>query len=139
MFVSVVGLSDRWRCVCVLQVSELTMMYNDESPLENLHARTTFECLKEPGCNVLENLEKNQWHDARRIVCHSILHTDMSKHPDTVAMLKSRKVSTEAIRCLLVMSTPSLERLPVTTGLLTERGCRPGGHVQRCAACDGPR
>lgn len=75
----------------VQSVTDLTMMYNDESPLENLHARTTFECLNEDGCNVLEGMQKQQWHDARAIICHSILHTDMSKHPDTVAMLKSRK------------------------------------------------
>ncbi len=75
----------------VQSMSDLTMFYNDQSPLENLHSRTTFECLKQDGCNVFERLDTDQWHQARTIVCHSILHTDMSKHPDTVTMLKSRK------------------------------------------------
>ena len=75
----------------VQSMSDLTMMYNDQSPLENLHSRTTYECLKQDGCNVFEQLDTEQWHQARSIVCQSILHTDMSKHPTTVTMLKSRK------------------------------------------------
>jgi hypothetical protein len=75
----------------VQSVSDLTMMYNDQSPLENLHSRTTFECLKQPGCNVFEKLDTEQWHQARGVVCQTILHTDMGKHPDTVTMLKSKK------------------------------------------------
>ena len=54
--------------------------------------RTTFECLKQEGCDVLGSLKPEQWHQARAIVCQSILHTDMIKHDEMMSMLGNKKV-----------------------------------------------
>ena len=53
--------------------------------------RTTFECLKQEGCDVLGSLKPEQWHQARAIVCQSILHTDMIKHDEMMSMLGNKK------------------------------------------------
>ena len=47
--------------------SELALMYNDESVLENHHLAVAFKLLTEAGCNIFQNLTSKQHQTLRRM------------------------------------------------------------------------
>mmetsp|Transcript_62890 Transcript_62890/g.183914 ORF Transcript_62890/g.183914 Transcript_62890/m.183914 type:complete len:933 (+) Transcript_62890:158-2956(+) len=59
---------------------ELAVMYNDRSPLENLHCSKLFHILSDPEANVFAEIEKSEFKDIRRGIIQAILHTDVVKH-----------------------------------------------------------
>lgn len=77
--------------------SELAIMYNDESVLENHHLAVAFKLLQNDSRDILSNLNKKQRQSFRKTVIDMVLATDMSKHMSLLAELKtmveSRKVS----------------------------------------------
>jgi len=48
--------------------SELALMYNDESVLENHHLAVAFKLLQEPGCDVFHSLPAKSRQLLRRMV-----------------------------------------------------------------------
>lgn len=48
--------------------SELALMYNDESVLENHHLAVGFKLLQEENCDIFQNLTKKQKQTLRRMV-----------------------------------------------------------------------
>ncbi|MCL4142850.1 UNVERIFIED_CONTAM: hypothetical protein GTU68_053681, partial [Idotea baltica] len=60
--------------------SELALMYNDESVLENHHLAVAFKLLQTPECDIFVNLTKKQRQTLRKMVIDMVLATDMSKH-----------------------------------------------------------
>ncbi|GAM22739.1 hypothetical protein SAMD00019534_059140 [Acytostelium subglobosum LB1] len=60
--------------------TDLTLLYNDNSVLENHHANLTFKILKNSDCNILESLNEDQYKELRRSVIQLILATDMAFH-----------------------------------------------------------
>uniref|UniRef100_A0A0G4H4Z0 PDEase domain-containing protein n=1 Tax=Chromera velia CCMP2878 TaxID=1169474 RepID=A0A0G4H4Z0_9ALVE len=68
--------------------SEVALMYNDRSVLENFNAAKTFLVLKTPGCELLAHLEKEDQQLARSAIIDLILNTDMKKHFEFVSALK---------------------------------------------------
>ncbi|CAG5135685.1 unnamed protein product [Candidula unifasciata] len=69
--------------------SELAVMYNDESVLENHHLAVAFKLLQEENCDILANLSKKQRQSFRKMVIDMVLATDMSKHMTLLADLKT--------------------------------------------------
>ncbi|CAM1328153.1 dnc (predicted) [Pycnogonum litorale] len=69
--------------------SELALMYNDESVLENHHLAVAFKLLQGENCNIIENLGKKQRQTMRKMVIDMVLATDMSKHMSLLADLKT--------------------------------------------------
>ncbi|XP_063226590.1 3',5'-cyclic-AMP phosphodiesterase-like isoform X2 [Bacillus rossius redtenbacheri] len=69
--------------------SELALMYNDESVLENHHLAVAFKLLQNDGCDILANLGKKQRQTLRKMVIDMVLSTDMSKHMSLLADLKT--------------------------------------------------
>ncbi|CAG5133631.1 unnamed protein product [Candidula unifasciata] len=69
--------------------SELALMYNDESVLENHHLAVAFKLLQEDNCDILANLSKKQRQSLRKMVIDMVLATDMSKHMTLLADLKT--------------------------------------------------
>ncbi|KFD53780.1 hypothetical protein M513_05286 [Trichuris suis] len=69
--------------------SELAIMYNDESVLEQHHLAVAFKLLQEPDCDILTGLSQKQRQLFRRIVIDTVLATDMSKHMSLLADLKT--------------------------------------------------
>lgn len=67
----------------------LATRYNDMSVLENMHACRLFE-ISSSCCNanVFQDLEDSMKTEARRIIIHSIIHTDMSKHFPMVSRME---------------------------------------------------
>jgi len=69
--------------------SELALMYNDESVLENHHLAVAFKLLQNPDCDIFINLTKKQRQTLRKMVIDMVLATDMSKHMSLLADLKT--------------------------------------------------
>ncbi|XP_031628496.1 cAMP-specific 3',5'-cyclic phosphodiesterase isoform X3 [Contarinia nasturtii] len=69
--------------------SELALMYNDESVLENHHLAVAFKLLQNQGCDIFCNIQKKQRQTCRKMVIDIVLSTDMSKHMSLLADLKT--------------------------------------------------
>jgi 3',5'-cyclic-nucleotide phosphodiesterase/cAMP-specific phosphodiesterase 4 len=69
---------------------DLAIQYNDASVLENMHASTTFSILNKPGCNILENLNQEDWFKIRRIILTLILDTDLSRHFEILGRFRAK-------------------------------------------------
>ena len=69
--------------------SELALMYNDESVLENHHLAVAFKILQHESRDILKNLTKKQRQIIRKMVIDMVLATDMSKHMSLLAELKT--------------------------------------------------
>jgi len=82
--------------------SELALMYNDESVLENHHLAVAFRLLlQKKDCDILENLGSKQRQTFRKMVIDMVFATDMSKHMNLLAdlktMVESKKVAGSGI------------------------------------------
>lgn len=60
--------------------SKLSVIYNDESVLENYHCSLTFQVLGKESNNILANLENSEYVKFRKIMIHIILNTDQARH-----------------------------------------------------------
>ncbi|KAM9392659.1 3',5'-cyclic-AMP phosphodiesterase 4C isoform 2-T2 [Pholidichthys leucotaenia] len=84
--------------------SELALMYNDESVLENHHLAVGFKLLHEDNCDIFQNLTKKQRQSLRKLVIDMVLATDMSKHMSLLAdlktMVETKKVTTSGVLML---------------------------------------
>lgn len=69
--------------------SELALMYNDESVLENHHLAVAFKLLQNEGCDMFCNMSRKQRQTLRKMVIDMVLSTDMSKHMSLLADLKT--------------------------------------------------
>ncbi|CAG0912881.1 unnamed protein product [Notodromas monacha] len=69
--------------------SELAIMYNDESVLENHHLAVAFKLLQDPNLDIFANFTKKQRTTLRKMVIDMVLATDMSKHMSLLADLKT--------------------------------------------------
>uniref|UniRef100_A0A8C5I3S7 Phosphodiesterase n=1 Tax=Gouania willdenowi TaxID=441366 RepID=A0A8C5I3S7_GOUWI len=69
--------------------SELALMYNDASVLENHHLAVGFKLLQEENCDIFQNLEKKDRDNLRKMVIDMVLATDMSKHMNFLADMKT--------------------------------------------------
>jgi high affinity cGMP-specific 3',5'-cyclic phosphodiesterase 9 len=67
----------------------LAIRYNDISVLESQHASCFFDLINTyPESNVLRDLTDNAWVEARKLIIHAIIHTDMAKHFPLVSRLE---------------------------------------------------
>ena len=62
--------------------SELSILYNDQSVLENHHCSMAFRLMTRPGLNVLGSMKVEDQRDVRKLMIGSIMATDMSRHAD---------------------------------------------------------
>ncbi|XP_033823653.1 cAMP-specific 3',5'-cyclic phosphodiesterase 4C-like [Periophthalmus magnuspinnatus] len=84
--------------------SELALMYNDESVLENHHLAVGFKLLHQDNCDIFQNLTKRQRQSMRKLVIDMVLATDMSKHmtllADLKTMVETKKVTSSGVLLL---------------------------------------
>ncbi|XP_035235297.1 cAMP-specific 3',5'-cyclic phosphodiesterase 4D-like isoform X2 [Anguilla anguilla] len=84
--------------------SELALMYNDASVLENHHLAVGFKLLQEENCDIFQNLSKKQRQSLRKMVIDIVLATDMSKHMNLLAdlktMVETKKVTSSGVLLL---------------------------------------
>uniref|UniRef100_A0A3Q0T8Y2 Phosphodiesterase n=1 Tax=Amphilophus citrinellus TaxID=61819 RepID=A0A3Q0T8Y2_AMPCI len=88
----------------LINTSELALMYNDESVLENHHLAVGFKLLHEENCDIFQNLTKRQRQSLRKLVIDMVLATDMSKHMSLLAdlktMVETKKVTSSGVLML---------------------------------------
>ena len=81
--------------------SELAVMYNDESVLENHHCAVAFKLLQTAEYDILSTLTQKQRTSVRKMVIDMVLATDMSKHMSMLAnlktMLETKKLKGKAV------------------------------------------
>uniref|UniRef100_A0A8C2WSG4 Phosphodiesterase n=1 Tax=Cyclopterus lumpus TaxID=8103 RepID=A0A8C2WSG4_CYCLU len=84
--------------------SELALMYNDESVLENHHLAVGFKLLHQEHCDIFQNLTKRQRQSLRKLAIDMVLATDMSKHmtllADLKTMVETKKVTSSGVLLL---------------------------------------
>ncbi|XP_053212282.1 dual specificity calcium/calmodulin-dependent 3',5'-cyclic nucleotide phosphodiesterase 1B-like isoform X1 [Panonychus citri] len=73
----------------VMSESETALLYNDRAVLENFHISAAFRILKENDCNILVNLNKEEYRELRTLVIDMVLATDMSSHFQQIKTMKS--------------------------------------------------
>jgi len=66
----------------------LATVYNDSSPLENMHAALAFDLAARPGCDPLHGLTGPQRKVARGDIIHCILGTDNAQHFSNLKLLR---------------------------------------------------
>ncbi|CAG9323023.1 unnamed protein product [Blepharisma stoltei] len=66
----------------VASENKLSLKYNDQSCLENMHSSLTFNILKRPNSNIVSSLSRGEFQAYRKIVVLTILATDLQKHFD---------------------------------------------------------
>lgn len=79
--------------------SELALMYNDESVLENHHLAVGFKLLHEDNCDIFQNLSKRQRQSLRKLVIDmvSVVYTSF------LYLLSSTSNSTAALFCDFIL------------------------------------
>ncbi|CAF0858053.1 unnamed protein product [Adineta steineri] len=77
--------------------SDLAILYNNESVLENHHIAVAFKLLQADERNIFSNLSAEQMETLRRRVVDMVLATDMAKHKTLLAdfqnLLEAKKMS----------------------------------------------
>lgn len=63
---------------------ELALLYNDNSPLENMHCAKLFEICSRPETDAFKYIDAEGRKHARKVCIASILHTDNSLHMEMV-------------------------------------------------------
>jgi len=69
--------------------SERAIRHNDDSVLERYHLESTFTLLLQPRFNFLKHFTREQFAEFRKLVIQLVLLTDLSKHFDFIARIKS--------------------------------------------------
>ena len=70
--------------------SNLALIYNDRSVLENHHSAVTFKILQEESCNLIANFDLEMKKSFRKLIIVSILATDMAKHVESITTMSAR-------------------------------------------------
>ncbi|XP_015214559.1 dual specificity calcium/calmodulin-dependent 3',5'-cyclic nucleotide phosphodiesterase 1A isoform X2 [Lepisosteus oculatus] len=69
--------------------SEVAILYNDRSVLENHHVSAAYRLMQEDEMNILVNLSKDDWRELRTLVIEMVLCTDMSCHFQQIKTMKN--------------------------------------------------
>ena len=98
--------------------SELAIMYNDESVLENHSLAVAFVILKESPCDIFANLNKKQRQLLRKMSIDMVLATDMSKHMSLLADLKTMVETKKVAGSGVLLVDSYTERIQILQNLL---------------------
>lgn len=69
--------------------SEMALLYNDESVLENHHLAVAFQLMQAENCDILESFSKAERQQFRKMVIEMVLATDNAKHMNILGSLKT--------------------------------------------------
>ncbi|GIX95252.1 hypothetical protein CDAR_256561 [Caerostris darwini] len=98
--------------------SELALMYNDESVLENHSLAVAFKMLQDENCNIFANLNKKQLLSLRKMAIDMVLATDMSKHMNLLADLKTMVETKKVAGSGMVLLDNYTERIQVLQNMV---------------------
>ncbi|XP_051786595.1 dual specificity calcium/calmodulin-dependent 3',5'-cyclic nucleotide phosphodiesterase 1A isoform X2 [Erpetoichthys calabaricus] len=77
--------------------SDVAILYNDRSVLENHHVSAAYKLMQEDEMNILVNISKDDWRELRTLVIDMVLATDMSCHFQQIKTLKHALQQPEGI------------------------------------------
>ncbi|XP_063174175.1 dual specificity calcium/calmodulin-dependent 3',5'-cyclic nucleotide phosphodiesterase 1A isoform X2 [Candoia aspera] len=77
--------------------SEVAILYNDRSVLENHHVSAAYKIMQEEEMNILMNLTKDEWRELRNLVIEMVLSTDMSGHFQQIKTMRHTLQQPEGI------------------------------------------
>ncbi|XP_063284758.1 dual specificity calcium/calmodulin-dependent 3',5'-cyclic nucleotide phosphodiesterase 1A isoform X1 [Pelobates fuscus] len=77
--------------------SEVAILYNDRSVLENHHVSAAYRIMQDDEMNILANLSKDDWRDLRTLVIEMVLSTDMSGHFQQIKTMRNTLQQPEGI------------------------------------------
>ncbi|KAK5874798.1 hypothetical protein CesoFtcFv8_027353 [Champsocephalus esox] len=69
--------------------TDLALLYNDISPLENHHCAVAFSIMAKPECNILQNLSNENYKLIRGGMIRCVLATDMVRHNEILTQFRS--------------------------------------------------
>lgn len=84
--------------------SDVAILYNDRSVLENHHVSAAYRIMQEDEMNILVNLNKDEWRELRSLVVEMVLSTDMSGHFQQIKTMRHTIQQTEGIDKARAMS-----------------------------------
>ena len=96
----------------IQSTSDLAIVYNDKSVLENHHVAAFFRTMVDNECNILSNFSKFEFHKLRSLMIEMVLGTDMSMHFTHLKQMKAslgptasvETVDKTKVMCLLLHS-----------------------------------
>nr|XP_023657623.1 calcium/calmodulin-dependent 3',5'-cyclic nucleotide phosphodiesterase 1A isoform X1 [Paramormyrops kingsleyae] len=77
--------------------SEVAILYNDRSVLENHHVSAAYRLMQEDEMNILVNLSKDDWRELRTLVIEMVMSTDMSCHFQQIKTMRSALQQPEGV------------------------------------------
>ncbi|XP_068263329.1 dual specificity calcium/calmodulin-dependent 3',5'-cyclic nucleotide phosphodiesterase 1A isoform X1 [Nyctibius grandis] len=84
--------------------SDVAILYNDRSVLENHHVSAAYRLMQEEEMNILANLTKDDWRELRSLVIEMVLSTDMSGHFQQLKTMRHTLQQTEGVDKAKAMS-----------------------------------
>ncbi|XP_056611516.1 dual specificity calcium/calmodulin-dependent 3',5'-cyclic nucleotide phosphodiesterase 1A isoform X3 [Triplophysa dalaica] len=84
--------------------SEVAVLYNDRSVLENHHVSAAYRLMQEDEMNILVNLSKDDWRELRTLVIEMVMSTDMSCHFQQIKTMRNSLQQPEGIDKAKAMS-----------------------------------
>ncbi|KAK5609294.1 Calcium/calmodulin-dependent 3',5'-cyclic nucleotide phosphodiesterase 1A [Crenichthys baileyi] len=84
--------------------SEVAILYNDRSVLENHHVSAAYKLMAEEDMNILVNLNKEDWRELRALVIEMVMSTDMSCHFQQIKTMRNSLTQTNGIDKVKVLS-----------------------------------
>uniref|UniRef100_A0A673WAE0 Phosphodiesterase n=1 Tax=Salmo trutta TaxID=8032 RepID=A0A673WAE0_SALTR len=77
--------------------SEVAILYNDRSVLENHHVSAAYRLMQEDEMNILVNLSKDDWRELRTLVIEMVMSTDMSCHFQQIKTMRNALQQPEGV------------------------------------------
>ncbi|XP_039674931.1 calcium/calmodulin-dependent 3',5'-cyclic nucleotide phosphodiesterase 1A isoform X2 [Perca fluviatilis] len=84
--------------------SEVTILYNDRSVLENHHVSAAYRLMAEDDMNIFVNLNKDDWRELRALVIEMVMSTDMSCHFQQIKTMRNALTQTLSLDKVKVLS-----------------------------------
>ncbi|XP_061580358.1 dual specificity calcium/calmodulin-dependent 3',5'-cyclic nucleotide phosphodiesterase 1A isoform X2 [Cololabis saira] len=84
--------------------SEVAILYNDRSVLENHHVSAAYKLMAEEDMNILVNLNKDDWRELRSLVIEMVMSTDMSCHFQQIKTMRNGLTQTHSVDKVKVLS-----------------------------------
>ncbi|XP_017690531.1 calcium/calmodulin-dependent 3',5'-cyclic nucleotide phosphodiesterase 1A isoform X1 [Pipra filicauda] len=84
--------------------SDVAILYNDRSVLENHHVSAAYRLMQEEEMNILGNLNKDDWRELRSLVIEMVLSTDMSGHFQQIKTMRHTLQQTQGVDKAKAMS-----------------------------------
>ncbi|KAM9804596.1 LOW QUALITY PROTEIN: dual specificity calcium/calmodulin-dependent 3',5'-cyclic nucleotide phosphodiesterase 1A [Neosynchiropus ocellatus] len=84
--------------------SDVAILYNDKSVLENHHVSAAYKLMAEEEMNILINLNKDDWRELRALVIEMVMSTDMSCHFQQIKTMRNALAQRDGMDKVKVLS-----------------------------------